>query len=224
MSELVAYDPNEDLLPGVVNPYEDQISDVLGSGSFLPRLQLFIANSAPVKKDKIPMNHYGLVTGKDQIEDLGREVDVLLICYRVRAIDTSDTDNIRASSEINSDLFKEIQNKSDNEENSGCMYGPEFLFYVPKVQKFATTLFGSKSARNEARNTFTYKGKPCTLKSKLIETKKFSWQAMLTTACSTPFDIPTKEEIVEVATNFLNPKEVVGSEKVSEEEVTTRVR
>jgi hypothetical protein len=222
--ELVSYDPNEELLPDLVNPYEDQFDQIAGSGGFLPRLQLFIANSGPVKKDKIAMNHYGLVTGKDQIEDLGREVDVLMVTFRPRALDTSDTDNIRATSDINGDLFKEIQDKSDNEENSGAMYGPEFLLYVPKVGKFATTLFGSKSARNEAKNAIQYKGRHCTFKSKLIETKKYSWQAMLITACSTPFEIPTREVIMEVATEFLNPKELLGSEKVKEGEAPTRER
>ncbi len=195
----------------------------MGGGGFLPRLQLFISNSDLVKRDKIGQNHYGLVTGKDQLDDLGREVDVLLICYRPRALDTSDKENIRASSIVGSDLFKEIQDRADNEQNSGCLYGPEYLIYVPKSQKFATVLFGSKTSRNEAKNAHQYVGKPCTFKSRLITTPKFSWQAMLVTACSTPFDIPTRDILVEQAKVFLEPKEVTGSEKV-EEETTARVR
>ncbi len=221
--ELVAYDSNEELLPGIVNPYQDQIADVMGGGGFLPRLQLFIANSQPVKEDKIAMNHYGLVTGKDQIDDLGREVDILLMCYRPRALDVSDKENIRASSIVGSDLFNEIQDRADNVANSGCMYGPEYLVYLPVRGKFATILFGSKTSRNEAKNAHQYVGKPCTFKSRLITTPKYSWQAMLVTACSTPFDHPTREVMVEQAKVFLEPKEITGAEKV-EEEATSRKR
>jgi hypothetical protein len=221
--ELVPFEPKETLLPGTVNPYAEMYDAVASQGGFLPRLQLFISQSEMVKSEKIQMNHYGLVTGKDQIDDLGREVDVLLIAWRPRALDASDKSNIRASSDMEGDLFKEIQTKS-LEVNSGCMYGPEFLVWIPIREKFATVLFGSKSARNEARNVQQYIEKPCTFKSRLIKTPAYSWQAMLVTACSTPFDIPTTDKMVEVVNDFLTPKEIVGAEKVEETAVTARQR
>ncbi len=221
MNELRTLDPSKPLLPDLVNPYDDVYDQVSSAGGFLPRLQLFISASEMVKNEKIAMNHYGLVTGKDQVEDLGREVDVLLISWRPRALDASDKSNIRASSDINSNLFQEIREKS-GETNSGCMFGPEYLLYIPKKPKFATVLFGSKSARNEARNAQQYIGGPCTFKSRLIKTTEYSWQAMLLTACSTPFDIPDEQTMTDVANEFLTPKEILGSEKV--EETNTRVR
>jgi hypothetical protein len=222
MPELVPYEPTESMVPDVVNPYDEYYDLVASGGGFLPRLQLFIANSAMVKEDKIAMNHYGLVTGKDQVEDLGKEVDVLLLSWRPRALDTSDKSNIRASSDINSDLFKEIQELS-GEENSGAMFGPEYLLWIASRQKYATVLFGSKSARNEARNVSKYMKAPCTFKSRLIKTPKYSWQAMLVTACSTPFLVPTQEDQKPIIEEFLQPREISGAEK-AEPVGSTRVR
>ena len=221
MSELVAYDENEEMLPSIPNPYDEVYSAVVSGSAFLPRLQLFIANSAMVKEDKIAQNHYGLVIGKDQVDNLGKEVDVLLLSWRPRALDASDKSNIRASSDVTSDLFKEIQENS-KEKDSGCLYGPEFLIYIPAREKFATVLFGSISARNEARNVQPLIGKPCTFKSRLIKTPKYSWQSMIVTPCSTPFMVPTKETMQEVIEEFLQPKEVTGAERA--ESVSTRVR
>jgi hypothetical protein len=221
MSDLVAYDATEEMLPSVPNPYDENYSAVVSGSAFLPRLQLFIANSEMVKNDKIPMNHYGLVSGKDNVDDMGKEVDVLILSWRPRALDASDKSNIRASSDVPSDLFKEIMEKS-KETNSGCMYGPEYLIWVPLREKFATVLFGSVSARNEARNVHPLIGKPCTFKSRLIKTPKYSWQSMIVIPCSTPFMIPEKDVIQEIVEEFLAPKEILGAEKA--EEVTTRVR
>lgn len=222
MSELVAYDANESPLPEVTNPYDESYSVVVSGSAFLPRLQLFIAASELVKNGNFPMNHYGLVASKDQVEDLGKEVDVLLLSWRPRALDASDKSNIRASSDVNSDLFKEIQENS-KETNSGCMYGPEYLVWVPNREKFATVLFGSISARNEARNVHPLIKKPCTFKSRLIKTPKYSWQSMIVTPCSTPFMIPTEDIIREVIGEFLQPKELLGAEKAPDT-VGARVR
>jgi hypothetical protein len=221
MSDLQAFDSKAQL-PDVVNPYDDLYGLLASGGSFLPRLQLFISSSEAVKNEKIAQNHYGLVTGKDQIEDLGREVDVFIYSWRPRAIDTSDRSNIRASSEVESDLFKDIQEKAD-EKNSGCLFGPEFLLWVPIKEVFATMLFGSKSARNEARNVQRYIKNPATFKSKLIKTNEYMWQAPLVTACSTPFSIPSVEKATEVMEEFLTPKEITGAEKV-EEPSSARIR
>ena len=204
---------DQPLVPVIINPYDDVVNEVTSGGDFLPRVQLFIATSDMVKQETIVMNHYGLVTGKDQVEDLGREVDALIICWRPRALDFSDKANIRSSSDVKSELFKEIQEQS-GEQNSGCMFGAEYLLWVPSRQLFATIIFGSKSGRMEARNIMQFVGKACTFKSKLITTSKFSWQSPCVTTCSTPFDIPTHEAQVEVADKFLHPKEQPGAEKV----------
>lgn len=225
-NELETYDPSEALLPDLVNQFDDQYDQVASAGGFLPRMQLFIANSALVKESKIPMNHYGLVAAKDNVDDLGKEVDVLLIAWRPRALDTSDKNNIRASSIIASELFQEIKEKS-GETNSGCLFGPEFLIWIPSRDKFAGILFGSKSARMEARNVQQFIQKPCTFKSRLIKTSAYSWQAMVVSGCSSPMEIPIKEKLLEVADDFLNnAKEITGAEKVEAavKSATDRVR
>lgn len=224
---------NDDVLSLVVdNPYENELKEILTAGTWLPRLQLFISNSEAVKSEQIGMNHYGLVVGKDQIEDLGREVDVLLITIRPRALDTSDRDNIRASSDRNSELFQEIKDTADTVKGkSGCIYGPEFLIYVPSRKVFASLLMGSATSRNEAgrigalmfdEETKKRKITPVTLKSKPIKNSEFTWQGIMATRCSTPFELPLVEDINKVADVFLHPKEITGLEKVkvNEQQIT----
>ncbi len=222
MSNEIANVVENALLPDVVNPYDENKGEMFAGGGFLPRLQLFTSASDVVKAGTFPINHYGLVISKDQIIDMEREVDVAFIAWRPRAIDASDRNNIRASSITSSDLFKEIKHTQDTVPNSGCMYGPEFLVWVPREEKFATVLFGSKTARNEAPKAGALMHKPATFKSRLIDNGENKWQAMVVIACTTPFQFPAKDEVNRVTAEFLAPKEVFGAEKVEAE--VTRAR
>src|SRR6187200_1657480 len=80
-------------LPTVVNPYSDDFS-AFASEMFLPRLQLEGSSSKLVKNRKMTAGCYALMTGRDQFEDLGEEVDFLLLTYRSKALDISDKKNI----------------------------------------------------------------------------------------------------------------------------------
>lgn len=220
-TELVNLE-NNDLLPDVVNPYEVDKDTMFAGGGFLPRMQLFSTSSDVVKQGDFPMNHYGLVVSKEDIIDLGREVDVAFLGYRPRAIDASDKNNIRASSIIKGDLFKEIQVKQATIKNSGCMWGPEFLLWIPSQEKFATILFGNPTARNEAPKAGALMNRPATFKSRLIDNGTNKWQAIVVIPCSTPFQVPLKEEINRVTEEFYAPKEITGAEKVEEEVTRTR--
>lgn len=223
MNDLVAYEDENSLIPDVMNPFAEdkETLALLEGGDFLPRLQLFISNSDAVKAEKIPMNHYGLVKGQDIIP-LGKEVDIAIIAYRPRAIDASDKNNVRVSSIPTSDLFREIKDRQDNTKNSGCLYGPEFLVWVPSQEKFATFLCGGRSTRNEARKINALMGKPATLKSRFVDNGTFTWNTPIVTQCTTPFMVPSREEINRVAEEFLHPKEIMGAEKV--ETSLTRAR
>jgi hypothetical protein len=223
----------------IENPYEEELKEALTAGAWLPRFRLFTANSDQVKSEKIIMDHYGLEIGKDNIEDLGREVDVLLITIRPRALDVRDTTNVRASSIIKSELYQDIKDIADNTPGkSGCLYGPEFLIYVPSKGVFATCHFNNPTARNEAGKVnalmldeeLLKQGiqkrqiTPATFKSKLIDNKKNKWKGMMATRCSTPFSLPSTEDIQKVVNVFLHPKEISGLEEVKVEEISSRVR
>lgn len=192
---------------------DDQLFDaVVSATQYLPRLQLMIANSDPCKQGEFPVNHYALV--KDQtVTDLGESVDILLIDFRPKALELGEQvisifdpkldENNKPTGE-----FARIANKSF-ETDSGCMFGPEFLVWIPQVKQFATFFMGSKSSRREAPNLKARLQKAATLKSKKIETQRYSWFAPVCFDCSTPFAAPSTEELTNVLHKFNNPPERV---------------
>lgn len=183
------------------------------SGDYLPRLQLLTSNSDICKEGKFPVNHYALVNGQTN-RDLGEAVDVLVVSWRPKAIEMGD--EVITIHDPKHAEFIRIQEKSETKD-SGCMYGPEFLVYIPSVKEFATFFLGSKSGRRESPSVKARLQKACTLKSHLITTPKYKWQAPLGLPCSTPFDIPAIEEITKQAEKFANPPSVTV-ERVSEAE------
>ena len=181
----------------------DALAKVTTSGDYLPRLQLMTSNSDKCKQGDFPINHYAMI--RDQtFTDLGTDVDVLVIAWRPKALEIGE--ELISSYDPDCETFKSIESRSA-QQNSGCMFGPEFLVYIPEQRAFATFFMGSKSARKEAPNVHAKLQKSGTLSSKLIETTKFKWQAPLMKGCSTPIDLPDKVDIDEQVQKFLNPKE-----------------
>jgi hypothetical protein len=194
-----------DQLP--VSQYSDDVFDKVASGSgFLPRLMLYGSNSNLVKEEKVQIG-YSLVTGKDSYTYLGRECNILPLGWRPKAMEIGDS--VITSHDISSIEFQRIKARADNEKDSGCMYGPEYLVWIPDLKKFATFLMGSTTSRNESPKlkALLKDKKAATLKTKLYSNKDYKWHGPEVIACSTPFDLPVLEEILEVVNTFNNPKE-----------------
>lgn len=199
---------------------EEDFNAVKGSSGFLPYLALFIASSEPVKDGKVSMNSYALARGSDEFDELGKEIDVLIINRRPKALDLSDKDNIRSSFDPSSELFAEIKGKAQNVQNSRCMFGMEFLVWIPSRKEFATFFMGSSTARNESRRVNELLGRKCTLKSRKIESNQYTWFGPLATPCSAIFDMPELEQTIKVQEEFLNPREKTGAEVVKDNPTT----
>lgn len=194
-----------DSLPASKFEQSEKDFDKIAGSSFLPRLMLYGSNSDPVKVGTVDTG-YSLVEGKDNFTYLGREVNILVISRRPKALSING-DTIISNHNIHSEEFQQIKNRADNEPDSGCMYGPEFLVWVPALSKFATFLMGSKTARNEAPKLFGLLRKPATLKTKLYENSKFKWHGPQVSKCSTPFDMPAPDDLIEKVHDFNNPKD-----------------
>lgn len=194
-------------LPVQASKYADDktFAGVSSGGGFLPRLQLFGATSNLCKEGKIGMGNYGLVRSKDSVEDLTKEVNVLVLAWRPKALEIG-ADEIISIFNPNNDEFKRIAAKSE-ESDSGCMFGPEFLVYIPAVESYATFFMSSKSSRREAPSLKALMGKAATIRSKLVKTKKYMWHAPDITMCSQQFEIPAQEVLVEQINRFNNPPE-----------------
>lgn len=186
-----------------VSKFTDEDFKAVSSGDYLPRLQLMISNSDPCKDGKFPINHFALVQDKT-LQDLGGTVDIAIFAWRPKALEIGE--NVISSYSPKSDLFLKIQARA-SEPNSGCMYGPEFLVWVPSVKSFATFYMGSGSLRRVSNYVMTKKGQAITLKPEPAKNKKGTWFFANPTACSTPFDLPPVEKVVEQCNKFNNPPE-----------------
>ncbi len=233
--------------PMSVHTQDDKAwGDVVAGASYLPYISLYGGNSNACKENLIGIGRFGLVRQKDKIEDLTAEFNALAISWRYKAMQIGDG-GILSSYNPKSPTYKMIQEKSEIKD-SGCMYGIEFLFWVPELPArcFATFYCNSKTSRREAQNIRPFcpcadqpalsagpdfPGReaiaghgplPMTLKSVLIKKGTYRWHGPVATQCSTQFAQPTMDEIIEQATKFANPKE--SDVEVVEESANKRAR
>ena len=220
--------PDEVITPAVAIPadlaaslekYTDDDFDGVASSGYLPRLQLMTSSSEKCKAGEFKINNYALVSDSNYI-DLGTEVDCWPIVWRPKAIEMGDS--VITVFDQKSEQFRDIAKRADVQ-NSGCMYGIEFLIWLPKVGEFCTFFMGSKSARREARNVKARLREPSTLKSHKLQNTSYTWYAAIITACSTPFDLPDPEAMIEQIESFNNPP-APTAEKVAEGESDGRER
>jgi len=220
-------------LPTVAGDYHSKFADVpavfdeiVGSGGFLPRVQFMSAKADICSSGAFPINHFALVRGTTNI-DLGEQLDVFVLSYRFKAFDISGDDMI-ISYDPASETFKDI-NKRSFAQNSGCMFGPEFLMYVPSQKTFVTFFMGSKSARIESQSIMALLKRDdatnwLTLLPKKIPSKKYApWWIGTGRACQTEYPIPSPEECERVVDAFDNPP-AQQVEKVVEGETSERER
>ena len=193
-----------DAVGGALQKFDDEaFKSTTKSGDYLPRLQLMTAASKQCKNGDFTINHYALIRDQN-FQDLGEAVDILLVTWRPKALEIGD--EVISVFKPDHPEFQRIQEKS-GEKDSGCMYGPEFLVYIPQVKEFATFFCGSKSSRREAPNVKALMRKAATLKSRYVETKKYQWYTPAVTPCSTPFEAPNMEQLAKIVEKFNNPPE-----------------
>ncbi|MDE1971294.1 MAG: hypothetical protein KGI50_07010 [Patescibacteria group bacterium] len=204
-NDLITIDPEQQ-----VSIYDDDAAFLALSktaNSFLPRLQLFGAASGIVKEGKFPMSHWGLVTGKDEVTDLGKEVTVIPISVRFKAMDLSSGDILNYYNP-NTPEFKSVQERS-LEKDSQCMAGNEFLIWVPDCKSFATFYASNTSSKQEAPKIRALTGKAATFKSKFVKAKNGnSWHAPVVMPCSDSVtNLPSQEAVSATVEDFRNPKD-----------------
>lgn len=196
--------------------YGTEVADKLTKTGFLPRLQLMTGNSKQCKSGKFPVNKFALISGQDH-KEIGEPIDVLVLVWRPKAIDTG-SDEMIIVHDIESAEFRRIQEQSDVKD-SGCMFGQEFLVYVPSHEQFATFFMGTKTSRREAPNMLALCQKGATLSAQEIKTKKHTYYSPQVVKCSTAFKLPAKADCLEQIAEFNDPK-VQTVERVEKDEKT----
>lgn len=207
MSNELAQTPITDL--STLGDFQKQTSNDLAaistSATFLPRLQLMTANSDVVKKGQFEMNAYALIKGDIHV-NVGKELQVIPFCWRSKAIDMSG-DVVEAFYDIQHAKFVDIRRRADVP-NSMCMFGPEFLVWVPSHKSFALFFLGTKSNKRD-NSTFLNDNlkKVVTLSSKVIETAKYTWTAVKCVPSNQVVELPNMEALQEEVGRFNNPPE-----------------
>lgn len=198
----------KDILEGQLSA--DIFNDLTASDfTFFNRIQLFGGKSNCVQEGKIPANHYGIPVDGEYI-DLGDEVDAVLLAFRPKALDTNCEPPVE-SFDPESDVFQRIQELAPVKD-SGAMFGPEFLLYVPSAEMYVTFFMSSKTAKREARKMFPMLRSAITLKSKIIKNDKYVWTGPVVINCSTPLALPPVEDIESKIKQFLNPPAKTATE------------
>jgi hypothetical protein len=183
---------------------EEFKASVSGGEDYLGRFQLFGSKSDACAEGKIGIGRYGHI--KDQnIDDLGDEVDAVICSWRSKAVDNSG-DQLVIEYDANSDTYDQIKKKSFVRD-SNCMYGPEFLLWIPSAGLFTTYHMNSKTARREAKKMAPLIGKAATFRVQLIDPPKsrFKWHGPVVTPCSAQLSIPDMEVLTEEVEKFRNP-------------------
>jgi hypothetical protein len=187
--------------------------DIAKATDYLPRLQLYGSGSDAVKEGKIGMAHYGVVTSKDgPIIDVGTEVEIAVLAWRPKALRIGD--QVLAYYNPENPAFKQVRLDSEKP-NSKCMFGPEYMVWVPKANCFASFHMASKTARREAPKLRALMIPPegdgnglAILKARYIKTPQYSWHGPDVSACNTPISpLPDVEKMNVEIGKFANPPE-----------------
>lgn len=207
---------------GTVAAHNSNINQFSGQGGFLPYMCLGTGQSKVVKKGKLGLLSYGVCKSEDDVIDLGKTAHVWALGWRPKAMDFNG-DTPQSYFDPNTDIFKATQAGSFAKD-SNKMYGAEFLLFVPAAYKageensgWCTLFMGSKTARNEARNIHVglpnaetgQVPRPLALTSKLIETKEYAWNAIVSNISTQELELPSIEDFQAQLEKFMNPVDSV---------------
>jgi hypothetical protein len=205
----------------IASRYQDDVfNDLTIQGGFLPRVNLYTSRSKLVQKELFKANHFGVVTGKDKITDLGETFHCVALAYRPMSLDLRDKKAV-AYFDPNSAKFKECKEES-LKKDSKCMAGIQFLLYIQNFG-LATYYCASKSAKilapqiRKLMNPLSF----ITFGSHTVESGEWVYRAPTVVLSNVQFDVPVqdilpkKEEFLNVGPVQVTDKDLEGDEIAS---------
>src|SRR5262245_16703649 len=197
-----------------------------GSG-FLPRVQLTAGLSKVVSAGKVSVGKWVMMRGKSDIMHIfGDSFSCLILGWRPKAL-RIEGNTAKVIFNPNGEEFKSIERDAEKRPRiKGCLYGPEYLIYVPEVNELASLHFNNITMRNRAGDMKPLIGRAATLRVELIESKGNSWHGPVVTPCSTPVPMPEQggdeftalmDRMKAERDKFNNPPEQLTEEVPAEE-------
>jgi hypothetical protein len=182
------------------------LSEIAKSRVFLPYIKIASAQAKEVTKDKIcSAGDFLMTRGKDDVVKLGDRFECVPLAFRVKTTVFTKDDKVLAYYDPESKEFKDAREKSKVFDN-GCMFGVECLLWVPEHETFATWFAYNVTALNEVNSIRSRTGQLSILKTKFIESKKFSWYGPQILPCSNPYKEPDLNLAASTIKEFNNPK------------------
>lgn len=205
---------------GMTSRFQDDVfNDLTIQGGFLPRVNLYSSRSKVCEKGLFKANHWGVVTGKDKLQDLGENMICVPIAHRPMALDLRDKKAV-AYFDPSSPKFVECKDESQKKD-SKCMAGIQFLLYVQNFG-LATYYCASKSAKMLAPQIRKLYNQFVSFGSHTVESGEYVFRAPTITVSNVHFDLPV-EEILKKRDEFINvgPVQVTEKDQEGDLEVTT---
>ena len=194
------------------------LAKVSQANRYLSRIQLFTKGKA-IDNGLIGPGRYGIpLTGGAEITDLGDEIDVIVFAARMKAMDASDSDDIRTYFDVNDPGFQEIV-------NADGLHGLSFLFFERRTGGFYEMFFCNKSARRVGPMLLPFVPTgpdsedphgplAATLGIRYAKNKKGGWHVPTVSECKVPFSVePSVEETIAEITKFLNPEDATEADE-----------
>jgi hypothetical protein len=193
------------MLIAVDQTQNDTALSVASAGTFLPRIKLCQGQAKEVNQRKVARGgNFALVVTKEEVIDLGEEVVMVVCAGRAKALETGDM--ILTNFDPKSPEFKRIELES-KDKDSGCMFGPEYLVWLPEHKMLATLFLCSPTARREGAAVHARLGRGALLTSKLIETEKYSWFGPVCKDYTSPIaELPNPTDLQEAIERFRNER------------------
>lgn len=186
----------------------DDLKGMLNNQSWIGYIKQWSSQAAEVMKKEKVGGDYTLMVSKTEQIGLGAEFDCFICAYRSKAIDFRG-DTPVSYYDVKQKEFIELKERAEKLKlDAGCQYGADYLLWIPKIEKFATMLLGSWSARKNAGEAmFRLINRWATIKQFLDENSKgntwWSSHAIPLTVAGTPYPLEEYEQRLQA---FKNPK------------------
>lgn len=227
MSELTVATP-QSLIPAHLQD-TSLLAQMTNARTFLPSLKLYTSATDEAKEGKIPVLSYGITKKKgDPIVDLGKEPVVIPITYHFKALRKAPDGTYLMFHDHTSDAFKEVQKLSEVKD-SGCMWGPEVLLFVPGQSefKYVSWFLMAMTTRPAAAEAMSFAGRPVRLGSEKRENKKKQvWFVPSIKPASESVEAPDPGEMEAAAVSFNNVRDsqvvIAPTDEAATEAASTR--